>query len=323
MRNIKSPIVKLLDRIIADDIPRNLDIEVCSACNHRCVYCPVHDDPFRQKVMTMADFTAILDKLKGIPYFKRIALNHYNEPFMDPHLIDRIHEIFSRNITRWIILYTNASMIRKEQLQEWLPYRKQLGFNINLPTVISENRYKTVHGRDDLQKVENNIELLLKMGFLVQINVQENHHTTVQDYESVLTKYGKKVKKIRWVRSSTRSNLTLNEKYYHSGRIIGCTLFRHTNYLHIGVDGEVFLCAEDYYKKHQFGNILKDSLSSILSNPSRKEFLDYLSGRKKAPADFLCRSCRHAIVEENSIQPSRNNNWLLEAVNSNNLFNKF
>lgn len=318
MNYTKRFILKVVHQIISQRVPRNLAIEVCSACNHRCVYCPVHDDPFRQKVMSMADFRSVLDKLQGIR-LRNIALNHYNEPFMDPHIVDRVEEIATRNMTRWIIFYTNGSMIRPEQLTAFHPYRKQLGFNVNLPTLCSQERYKELQGRDDLQKVEANLERLIERGFLVQINVQSNQHTTREDFQSILKKYGNKVKKIHWIRSSTRSNLVLNESYSHSARIVGCTLFRHTNYLHIGVDGAVFLCAEDYYKKSRFGNILTDSLESLLNNPQRNLYLDYLSGKKPAPADLICRSCKHAVVEDNSLHL----HWLREMLTSNNLFNRF
>lgn len=323
MNFLKRHLLPLLNRVIADKAPRNFAIEVCSACNHRCVYCPVHKSPFRQKVMPLEDFITILDKLKKIPRIRRIALNHYNEPFMDPHIVERIQEIFARKMTRWVILYTNGSMIRPEQLKAFYPFRKQLGFNINLPTVLSDERYKEVHGRNDLPKVEANLERLIREGFLVQINVQGNQHTTGEDYHSVVGKYGKWVKKISWIPSSTRSNLVLDKKYAHQGKLVGCTIYRHRNYLHVGVDGSVFLCAEDYYQKSRFGNILHDPLEKVLDNPQRNIYLDYLSGKKEAPADFLCRSCKHAIVVDEPSNQEGGLSWLREILTSNNLFNKF
>lgn len=273
--------------------------------------------------MKMEDFEVILDKLQQISGIRRIALNHYNEPFMDPYIVERIQAILSRDMTRWVILYTNASMIRAEQLVAFRPFRQHLGFNVNLPTVLSKERYREIHGRNDLEKVEKNLVSLIEQDFLVQINVQANHHTTREDYQSVVEKYGPKVKKVNWIRSSTRSNLTLNETYSHRGRILGCTLYRHLNYLHIGVDGGVFLCAEDYFKKSEFGNILTDSLPAVLNAPQRKLYLDYLSGRKKAPADFICRSCKHAIVEETALSGLTDYKWFFELAQSNNLFNRF
>jgi len=318
MKYTQKAIMNLLDLVIEQKQPMNLDIEVCSACNHRCVYCPVANDPFRQKVMPMSAFETILNKLQTKKKYKRIALNHYNEPFMDPFIIERIKKIMDKKMTRWLILYTNASMIQENQIEELMPYKKNVGFNINLPTIMSEERYKEVHGRNDLSKVKHNLALLIKHDFLIQINVQSNQHTTEKDYQSVVNKYGNDVKKINWIPSSTRSNLILDNKYYHKGKIIGCRFYRHTNNLHIGVDGGVFLCCEDYFKKSQFANILEQSLEDVLNSYQRKQYLKYIAGVENAPKDFICRTCKYAIVKD-----EEGMDWFFETARSNNLMNKF
>lgn len=247
--------------------------------------------------MSMEDLELILNKLKRIPKLFRISLNHYNEPFMDPHIVDRIKMIADKQVSRWVILFTNGSMIRTEQLSALYPYRRMLDFCINIPTAVSAERYRELQGKNNFDKVERNIDELLTKGFLVRLDVQINEYTTREDLKSIQKRYKRRVRWIEKNRSGNRNNLVTTTKINHRGRIIGCRVKRHTNYLHIGVTGKVFLCAEDYYQNFELGNLMKQSLEEILHSPTRLSYLDYISGRKEAPERFLCRSCRNAIIE--------------------------
>jgi radical SAM protein with 4Fe4S-binding SPASM domain len=274
--------------------PRKVSIEVCSECNHRCVYCPVRKDPFPPQVMDLVSFERILDQLGGLPRIERISLNHFNEPFLDSFIEDRIHRIVERRMTRWIILFTNASLLTPELIERLGTYRDWLDFSVNLPTVLSPERYRRLHGRDDLARVQDNLERLLAAGFSVRLSVQRNEYTTQDDLRSVQRAYRKRVRQIEIHASSTRGNLVLSRRVNNPARLAGCPNRRHTDYFHIGVDGAVFLCGEDYYKRYSFGNLLTQKLEDVLNSPERRRFIDYVEGKAAAPEGFPCRSCSYA-----------------------------
>lgn len=199
-------------------------MEVCSACNHGCIYCPFHDDPFPQKTLHLESSAQILDTLSTLPAIKRITLNHFNEPFLDR---------------------CNASLITE-----------RLDLSVNLPTLLSAAPYRELHGRDDLERLQENIERRLAADFFVRFSVQRNQHATEDDGRSIQRACRGRVRWIEAHRSSTRGNLVSSEPVIHQGRLAGCGGRRHTDYLHIRFHGAVFLCGEDYRKNCAFGNLL-------------------------------------------------------------------
>jgi len=272
-----------------------LDIETCTACNHRCIFCPVTDHPFAQEVMSQEVFIQLLDRLAGLRII-RISLNHYNDPFMDRLLEQRVTQIARRRLCQRIVINTNAEPITRKRMEALLPYRKLLDFNINLPTVVSAERYHTLHGKGELQRVVENIDSLLEMKFSVRINIQKNMYSTEEDARSVMSQYKKRVPYIDIRESNTRLNLVLERDVLKSGRLVGCAWDRPTRFLHIAVNGDLFLCCQDYFKRTVFGNLLRSPLDEVLNSEQRRKYLDYIYGVKDAPSDFLCRSCEQAIV---------------------------
>jgi sulfatase maturation enzyme AslB (radical SAM superfamily) len=233
----------------------SITIETCTACNHRCVYCPVADQPFDQEVMSEAHFIRILDRLAGLPII-RISLNHYNDPFMDRLIDQRVTEIARRNLCRRIVINTNAEPITQKRLEALRPYRALLDFNINLPTVISAERYRMLHGLGDLARVLENINLLLDMKFKVRINIQSNVYSNEDDVRSVIRRYKKRVPFIEVSKSNTRASLVLERNVYNAGRLVGCSWDRPTRYIHIAVNGDISLLPR-LFQAHSDGQSTK------------------------------------------------------------------
>lgn len=271
-------------------------IETCKACSHRCLSCPVSLHPFEQEVMTRVSFQTVLDRISSLP-IERISFNHYNEPFLDPLIASRIAECARRGLCGRVLLNTNAEPIDREILEAIHPYRKLLDINVNLPTMISPERYRHLHGRGNLNRVCENITLLLDLRFAVRINVQANRDTTPEDAESVLTHWKRRVSLIDVEQSNSRCGLVLDAPVPGRGRIVGCRLKRPERFLHIGVDGDVFLCCLDYFKKYVFGNLLVSSLEEVLHSERRMEYLSYVSGKAESPEQFICRNCEFAVYE--------------------------
>ena len=61
--------------------------------------------------------------------------------------------------------------------------------------------------------------------------------------------------------------------------------------MHINVFGETFLCCNDYYQKHKFGNIQEAGIFQLLNNEKAISIRKQVYGKTKASDDLICRNC--------------------------------
>ncbi len=272
---------------------RGASIEVCCACNHRCIYCPVATSPHPQRVMDLPLFSKAIQELNNLgKHLRRISFNHYNEPFSDPLLVDRIEIAVEYRFFDVVLLNTNLSVLPLDEIERLLIHKERIEFNVNLP-VTDRDKYHSLHGRDHFDRVKSNLEMVVAHGFSVRVNVQQSLLNSTE-FDTTTLPVGVKVEMIR---SNSRAGLIepLTSSLNFHKVLRGCSINRPTSYVHIGVDGTVFFCCEDYWKQYQIGNIAERPLSEILRSERMRTYLSYLTGESTAPENFLCRSCELAI----------------------------
>lgn len=279
--------------------PIRASIEVGTTCNHRCQYCPVTEFPKPREVMSLDLFTQVIGELGGLGnQFRRISFSHYNETLLDPLLVDRIQIAHNLSYIDYLLIFSNLSILPRNLTKDLEFAKERIVFNVNLPTTDRE-RYKRIHGFDHYLAVDAHIHELIQAGFNVKINAQKNAYTTDEDVEGVARLYGNKAK-VSILKSDDRSGLVAGfARNRHEGLIKGCSTRRAIDYVHVGVNGEVFLCCQDYFKRYRFGNIQESSLAEILSSPQARRYLGYIYGERVAPNDFICRNCEFAVTDDN------------------------
>ncbi len=135
-----------------------LSLETCTACNHRCPFCPVSVDPREKEVMSQELFESIVDQTveaggKGVVVF----LSNYNEPTIDPLFEERCRALFQRGLP--VSILTNASQFTPDRARRLAGAGRFRYIGINLPTLDPE-RYQKLHGTKDLARVIANIEAM-------------------------------------------------------------------------------------------------------------------------------------------------------------------
>lgn len=278
--------------------PRRASIETCTACNHACQYCPAAEFPKKQQVMSMDIFTRTMEELEslGTP-IRRISLSHYNETLLDPHFVDRVRVAAPLEFIDYISIFSNLSLLRESHIKELEFARKRVVFDVNLPTVDRE-RYRNIHGIDHYPIVEANLHRLIDAGYQVRINAQKNAFITEEDSDGVVRLFGDKTK-VSIRQSDDRGGLVPGfVSVRHEGRITGCSTRRVLDFLHVAVDGGVFLCCQDYFTRYRLGDLNDQSLRQILVSDKAKEYLGYIYGEACPPDDFICRTCEFAICED-------------------------
>src|SRR6266567_3012132 len=91
-----------------------VSLETCTACNHRCPFCPVSVDPREREDMSQELFESIVDQSIAAGG-KRIVvfLSNYNEPTIDPLFEERCRALFGRGVP--VSILTNASNFTPER----------------------------------------------------------------------------------------------------------------------------------------------------------------------------------------------------------------
>jgi sulfatase maturation enzyme AslB (radical SAM superfamily) len=289
--------------ILPQILPEKASIETSTICNHTCEYCPVSEFPVAHQVMDMKLFGHVMSELAGLGRkLKRISYNHYNEPLVDPHLVDRVRLSLGYDFFRKILLNTNLSILPKKLPQELQFARDRLEFNVNLPTT-DAGRYHQLHGKDHYRRVEANMDRLAEAGFTLKINIQDNSFVSRADREGVIARFGKSVH-VETIESTSRGGLVeaVIRPFIRKEHAVlaGCLQDRPTAYVHVGVAGEVFLCCQDYFKKDQLGDLTRQTLREILDSEQARKYLEYVYGGRESPADFICNRCELAVYRDGS-----------------------
>src|SRR3954453_16057642 len=79
-------------------LPRELQLEVTSACNLRCAMCLVRYRPPVNKVRGAMDVGLFRRLLSELPGLRRVTLQGRGEPLLHPHLVDMVTEASGRGL---------------------------------------------------------------------------------------------------------------------------------------------------------------------------------------------------------------------------------
>jgi MoaA/NifB/PqqE/SkfB family radical SAM enzyme len=276
-----------------------LSLETCTACNHRCPFCPVSVDPREKEVMSQELFESIVDQTvaaggKDVVVF----LSNYNEPTIDPLFEERCLALFARGLA--VSILTNASQFTPERARRLGAAGRFRYIGINLPTLDPE-RYLKLHGTKDLARVIANIEAMRgseiseETVIVVLGEEDEDHRRDVAQIRERFEPMGWKVKPFR-IRSRPASGTFVPEppakKNLKGCELMGSRPFEH---LHVTATAKAVLCCQDYYERLVVGDLKTQTVAEVLGGDVMARLRRWTYGVEEAPADFLCRRCEFAI----------------------------
>ncbi|MBU1627214.1 radical SAM protein, partial [bacterium] len=149
-----------IDHFSSDEIlpPWSMDMEVTSRCNLRCFMCPkklgLEPNP-SDTDMSSETFKKVE---KAFPELNRMNLNGFGESFLHPDFIDMIEVIGKYDI--FANITTNGLVIKKEKMKDLVRSGiSNVSFSIDS---IDPETYKLIRGVNKVDKVLDNLKLLLK-----------------------------------------------------------------------------------------------------------------------------------------------------------------
>lgn len=296
-------------RFLIEDVDREarrshllfLSLETCTACNHRCPFCPVSVDPREREVMSQELFESILDQVveiggRGVVVF----LSNYNEPTIDPLFEERCRALFERGLA--VSILTNASHLTPSLAERIETLGRFRYVGINLPTLDPE-RYQKLHGTRDLARVLANVDSLRARALAEETAIvvlgeeDDAHRRDVAQIRGRFEPLGWEVKPFR-IRSRPASGTFVPEppakRTLRGCELMGSRPFEH---LHVTATAKVVLCCQDYYEKLTVGDLKTQTVAELLGGDRMARLRRWTYGVEKAPKDFLCRRCEFAIGE--------------------------
>lgn len=239
-----------------------VEIEINSHCNKACSYCPNSvDERIEKGVMEPALYQRILSQLKDINFQGRISYDFYNEPMLCRYLDEYVSETLKQLPLTQVHLYTNGSLLTLKRFREL----KKAGV-VKFIVTKHEDCF------DDETYVFDET--------WASLTHEEKEAVDYRPFEKLtLTNRGGTLDHIK----STVENI---QSY---------PCFIPSMMLTISVKGAVIPCFEDFYQRHEMGNIMNEHLIDIWNKPQyqimRKALLFGERGRFE-----VCRDCTRIQV---------------------------
>lgn len=143
-------------------LPLSLNVELNSTCNHKCIFCPYHGEtaphPVGNYSMDFDLVIKILDEAWSLGIGKK-ELGFYasGEPFLYKKLPEVIAYAKKKGFC-YTFLTTNGSLATPDRIKAVVDAGlDSIRFSVN---ACEREQYEAIHGRDDFNKVYNNIKFL-------------------------------------------------------------------------------------------------------------------------------------------------------------------
>lgn len=254
--------------------PKNCLIELSNACNHRCIFCT---NPRMSRGIGKLDFETykkfiIQSVALGL---EEVGLYATGEPFITKDL-DKYIKFAKDSGISYVYITTNGGLATEEKLKRCISAGlDSIKFSINAGT---RETYKLVHGKDDFNKVINNIAFLSRHRKEENLDLKIYASCVVTRYvesekEALEEKIGDYVDSMVFYDVSPQAGQTL--KYYDLMSIEGkeqvvknkpgpCSML--WNKIHLTCEGYLTLCCVDYENSLTYADININSVSEAWNN---------------------------------------------------------
>jgi radical SAM protein with 4Fe4S-binding SPASM domain len=279
---------------------RYVQIETSTACNYKCVYCPVAYIPRRGGLMPISLVRKLADQLSEFSNLELMYLNGYDEPTLNPYLVECMRILGPVGVK--IILLTNGTRLDAELAERILETGARVEFDIHLSATEPED-FRRIHGSPLFRSVMRNLNEIASskvagnVALHIGMQVAQDAAGDLAFARMVDLFAGTPFQVARYVPNDRAGLVPSAQSVAIVKKLGGCSLEGRTDrWLHIAASGNVLLCCQDYLESYVVGDAARSTLDDILHSPERKRFHSWTSGEEEAPDDYICRRCAHAIA---------------------------
>lgn len=258
-------------------------IEIFSACNRRCSYCPQSLVKRNNEYMADDLFNKILDELREIQYRNYICLNLYNEPLLYfDFLIERMQTVRQKLPNAKMIFSTNGDFLNIDYLNKL--YENGL---TSLDVTFHHDKNKSW----DKKIIQGRIEKFLSdIGHRDQkIVVLEDNIYCIFNFKGMNLKlFSNNFHKVGFDRAGALDNIGSAEPRIHPCE---WPIYNFT----IAYDGTVYPCCQFFHGiekhvKYQMCNLKDTNIFDCYMFPKLVDFRN-MAAQEGLKKDIACRTC--------------------------------
>ncbi|MFK7741074.1 MAG: radical SAM/SPASM domain-containing protein [Planctomycetota bacterium] len=266
--------------------PQDIQVEMSSKCNARCVMCPVSEGTPNVNI-DFALFERIIEQCQGQPELKRFWFHLYGESLLHPQILDAWQLARERLPTVELGQFSNGSLMTEAKARIALQVLDTLVFSIDGATSETFDGIRKNLSYDEVKaNVLRTIELKKELGSKTTICVNmtemaENRHERAAFLEF-------------WQAQDVFANV-----YSEMGKVSGRGLEPvrsvtpcYSPFVNLVVfsDGVVVPCCDDSRKKTPIGDVNIESIQEIWNGPANANYRNkHLLGQKFDLA--ACEAC--------------------------------
>jgi pyruvate-formate lyase-activating enzyme len=273
-----------------------VSLEMMTACNQKCYFCPVSIAPREDVVMPEAMFERIVQELTAFrPTLEAVFLQSYNEPTLDRRFVEHVRAIHDAGLP--VAVLSNGSAFTPAKTDALIAHSPLRYLCVNLSTIDRE-RYVADRGADHLAAVLRNLDYMKDKPVAEQMNmvvlgtgndVHQRDFEQIRDYfagSRFDVQHHVVMDRAGWLDVGTKPPERI-------ARLGGCDNVgsRPLQHLHITPRGKCVLCCEDYDENYLVGDLTTHSIAEVLEGPDLAKMRRWVYGLEEAPEDFMCRGC--------------------------------
>ena len=270
-------------------------LEPFNVCNLECTMCPYPDMDRAKSQMTMELYKKIVDDVVAFGH-TRLNLTHYNEPFLDTNLFERVRYAKEKGLI--VGFFSNATLMNPEKAQNTLDSGVDwINFSIDGGT---KESFEKIRVGANFEETFSNISHLIKLRRERNSNKPEiNIHTTILSKENL--KSSNQLKELLNGADTYTMGLVDsrgNQKNYNfmktftsrgnKTRLYPCSIPWTT--LTVMSNGKVCICCRDHEGEVILGDLNKQTISEVLNSEQMLEVRKlHLEGQ--GDKIDLCKNC--------------------------------
>lgn len=267
-----------------------LQVENTSTCNAACGFCVYPSAERWGGLMKVDLFKKMLDEAAGIPLITQVCITGLGEPLLDPHLIERIKYARMRKPKAFIDLFTNGVYLTPKKFEE-IKAAGITSVQVSLNAVRQEQHERIMGLKDKFALVCENIDYAIANADPARVEVRaviDADNFTNGDGHLFYARWG--------IRGKGGVGALITEgNWSGDNRTIrkfepNESCHRALGQIYVTFDGKVTTCCFDPTGKQVFGDLNKQTIKEVYSDP------DYVAFREahndnKADQYEICKVC--------------------------------
>ena len=137
--------------------PRALHVEATNVCNARCVFCAYPQMERPKQTMPMARFRSVVDQYVALGGSHVSLTPIVGDPFVDPHLFERLDDLARRPEIRGFYFFTNAIRMTRRHSRRLVGYGERLRVCVSMGG-FDRDTWARLMGVDRFDKVWRNLQ---------------------------------------------------------------------------------------------------------------------------------------------------------------------